>query len=246
MGPLEEPRQVKQRLREVVEDGMALHVEEGVIHFDLADDDDDADAETPWTDVSNLTRPSSELAQKVRDKMAYLNPQDQKVVCQRECVLASRYEESLLNNMRQVVDKYKGAIELAKALNERPEDMSQTIDPELLAKYQERVTLIESTMETLQAEAKVQFPKLTGLDAVKGTVFATYANTAQAAKQFGDRAGATTHIIRAAQDTKEVLVNVGRLVRSVSQELMDGDATGAAAHTMGNGGFPGTASAPGA
>mmetsp|Transcript_48060 Transcript_48060/g.112303 ORF Transcript_48060/g.112303 Transcript_48060/m.112303 type:complete len:361 (-) Transcript_48060:130-1212(-) len=174
----------------------ASYGEFGVEHYQIGVEED----QDP-TQISRMAPPMDEDALEARRRMAWLGSDDQKTVCRRECELARRREEALMQQLNAVADYYLHVLELSDSLlseGSEQEGGEKLLDPEVAARYQERVQLLRGTAAALATEPVVSLPKLTTVERMKGFTCAAYAHTATVAKQIGDNTGATDPVVKAA------------------------------------------------
>lgn len=143
-----------------------------------------------------------ELASSVREKFKYLNPDDQKTVCRRECQVAEKRENVLMQQLRCTIDSYVDALEVSRLQVDSAE--GPVLPPEIVTKYEERLRLLRGTIAALEAEPTVNLPKLTPLENAKGFVFSSYAGL----RGRGDSAGASAPVQAAAAGARRAFGNI--------------------------------------
>lgn len=153
-----------------------------------------------------VTEAPSDLAAQIRERFQYLSHKDQQTVCRRQCELAQKREEALKEQVRTAIGRFQYALQLSQVVEDTitPEEQVEedlpkpAISPELAAKYEERICLLQSLLDALAAEPVVSLPKLTALEQAKGAWFASYAHTAVVARKLGSTTNAGASGARAA------------------------------------------------
>jgi len=160
----------------------------GTQQFDLSDD------------VSVVTA-SEALAAEARERLQFLCPEDQKMVCRRECQLASKREEAVLMQARRTIEAYAHALQVGRAVAEAeagaeagapeaeaPSPHGGGLSPELIAEYEDRMRIVREIMAALADEPAVSLPALSPVELAKGFVFKAYAQTACVVNKMKDNA----------------------------------------------------------
>eukprot|EP00418_Pyrodinium_bahamense_P066619 CAMPEP_0179086076 /NCGR_PEP_ID=MMETSP0796-20121207/39021_1 /TAXON_ID=73915 /ORGANISM="Pyrodinium bahamense, Strain pbaha01" /LENGTH=345 /DNA_ID=CAMNT_0020783531 /DNA_START=22 /DNA_END=1059 /DNA_ORIENTATION=+ len=183
--------------------------------------------------LGGLTAPSSTqagtasgvpegLAAEVRERLRFLNAEDQKTVCRRECQLAQKREEALCRLAQQTIEQYSLALEVGRAVTELnaaaagaggdggeaaaaaagssagDRAAASALPPELIERYEARMRLLHSVVAVLAAEPAVSLPQLSALEQAKGFAFTSYAQTARVVSRLKEN---TAEVLKAsAQD----------------------------------------------
>lgn len=128
-------------------------------------------------------------AANIRERLRFLGIGDQKIVCRRECQLARRDEEALLQQLLKTAEAYAAALEKARSIGEPADGGEPVISPELAARYEERIRLIRGTVAAVSAEPPASLPALSPVERVKGLALSSFGQTATAVKGIGDQTG---------------------------------------------------------
>lgn len=137
----------------------------------------------------------TDVAGQIRERFKFLCSRDQQTVCRRECEVAKQREEALVKQIQQTIEQFQYAVKVSSVVEgtiaeeERgllfgsgQESAPRSVmSPDLVAKYEERIRLLQGFLAALGAEPTPSMPKLTALEQAKGAVFAGYAQTASVA-----------------------------------------------------------------
>mmetsp|Transcript_738 Transcript_738/g.1546 ORF Transcript_738/g.1546 Transcript_738/m.1546 type:complete len:371 (+) Transcript_738:91-1203(+) len=214
----------------------------GVEHYHLGAEDEDDGVPAGQSPSQSF----EDWATEARNRMAWLCSDDQKTVCRRECEMARKREEALIQQLNAVADYYLYVLDLSRSLAAEGGDSADAglLPEDLAVKYEERVQLLRGTVAALATEPIVSLPKLTAVERMKGFTFAAYAHTATVAKQIGDNTGATDPMKKVASGAMSALGRLSSRWRGSSQSETSASESHATADATGSTNTAAMGSAP--
>jgi len=163
--------------------------------------------------------PGSGMSEDIRQRLSFLCSKDQKTTVQRECMKAVECEAKLMARLERTIAAYSEALEIDRVCRQLPpafpDGMSSPMSQEVVANYQERISLLQGIVAMLKEENVISLNGLTKVEKTKGLVFKSYAMTASVVKGIGDEAGVTEPVVAAVSNVRGAFASLSSRSRGM-------------------------------